>query len=88
MPMNPVSLDPEHTLDGIEEVLQNLDRHGAELVLDLSSVRRIDAGALRAMEKLAAVADEKAVKVVLSGVNIDVYKVLKLMNLAPRFSFV
>jgi hypothetical protein len=39
------------------------------------------------MEKLAGVADDKAVKVVLRGVNVDVYKVLKLVNLTPRFSF-
>jgi len=40
------------------------------------------------MESLAGRADEKAVKVVLRGVNVDIYKVLKLMKLAPRFSFV
>jgi hypothetical protein len=36
------------------------------------------------MENLATTADEKAAKVVLRGVNVDVYKVLKLMKLAPR----
>jgi anti-anti-sigma regulatory factor len=50
-------------------------------------VRRIDAAALGALQKLAALADQKAVKVVLSGVNVDIYKVLKLMRLEPRFSF-
>ena len=39
------------------------------------------------METLADSADEKAVKVVLRGVNIDIYKVLKLAKLASRFSF-
>ena len=33
-------------------------------------------------------ADAKTVKVVLRGVNVDVYKVLKLVKLTPRFSFV
>jgi hypothetical protein len=33
-------------------------------------------------------ADDKAVKAVLHGVNIDIYKVLKLVNLTRRFSFV
>jgi hypothetical protein len=37
---------------------------------------------------LARVADEKAVKVALRGVNVDVYKVLKLVKLTRRFSFV
>ena len=38
------------------------------------------------MEKLAGSADKKAVKVVLRGVNVAVYKVLKLMRLEARFS--
>ena len=33
------------------------------------------------METFAGVADEKAVKVVLRGVNVDIYKVLKLVKL-------
>ena len=57
------------------------------MCLDFSSVRRIDPSALREMEELASIADDKAIKVVLRGVNIDIYRVLKLMRLAPRFSF-
>ena len=45
-------------------------------VLDFSSVRRIDPSVLRGMEELAGLADEKAITVVLRGVNIDIYKVL------------
>ena len=33
-------------------------------------------------------ADDKGVKVVLRGVNVGVYKVLKLVKLTSRFSFV
>jgi len=43
---------------------------------------------VRALQTLAATADEKTVKVVLRGVNIEIYKVLKLVKLARRFSFV
>ncbi len=57
-------------------------------MLDFSSVRRIDSTALRALEEFARLADEKAVKVVLCGVNVDVYKVLKLVKLTRQFSFV
>jgi anti-anti-sigma regulatory factor len=71
----------------LQEALGKLDSAGGELVLDFSSVRRIDPSALRAMEKLAAMADEKAVKVALCGVNVDVYRVLKLVKLTRRFSF-
>ena len=58
------------------------------MTLDFSSVRRIDASVVRAMEELADRAKEKDVKVALRGVNVDVYKVLKLVRLASRFSFV
>ena len=40
------------------------------------------------MEEFAGIADEKGVKVALRGVNVHVYKVLKLVKLASRFSFV
>jgi len=56
--------------------------------LDFASVRQIDSGALRALEDVARVADEQDVKIVLRGVNVDVYKVLKLVKLTQRFSFV
>ena len=39
------------------------------------------------MENLADTVDGKGTKVVLRGVNIDIYKVLKLMKLSPRFAF-
>jgi hypothetical protein len=39
------------------------------------------------MEEFASAADEKSVKVVLCGVNVGAYKVLKLAKLASRFSF-
>ena len=40
------------------------------------------------MEEFAGIADNKGVKVVLRGVNVDVYRVFKLVKLASRFSFV
>jgi anti-anti-sigma regulatory factor len=65
----------------LQEALEKLDSAKGELVLDFSSVRRIDSSELRALENLANVAEEKSVKVALSGVNVDVYKVLKLVKL-------
>ena len=71
----------------IEQALAKLDGAGGEVVLDFSSVRRIDPSAIEAMERLAGAADDKAVKVAVRGVHVDVYKVLKLVKLTPRFSF-
>jgi anti-anti-sigma regulatory factor len=71
----------------IAQALAKLDGASREVALDLSSVSRIDPSAIGALEKLAGAADEKAVKVSLRGVHVDVYKVLKLVKLTPRFSF-
>lgn len=70
----------------LEQAAGKLDVAG-ELVLDFSSVRRIDSSAVRALEEFARIADEKSAKVVVRGVSVDVYKVLKLVKLARRFSF-
>ena len=80
-------IDGEHVTLALQKVLQTLDNAGGEVVLDFSVVQRIDPRAVRELEKLAGSADDKAVKVALHGVNIDVYRVLKLVKLAPRFSF-
>jgi anti-anti-sigma regulatory factor len=58
-----------------------------ELTLDLACSRRIEAGTLSALQTLAERAGEKQVGVVLTGVSVDVYRVLKLLRLAHRFTF-
>jgi len=80
-------IDGESVAHGLQEAGEKLGRTEGEVVLDFSSVRRIDPSAVREMEKLAGVADDKAIKIGLRGVNVDIYKVLKLVRLAPRFSF-
>jgi anti-anti-sigma regulatory factor len=72
----------------LKEAGEKLDRADGEMVLDFSDLRRIDASALRALEEFLRIAEEKSVKVVLRSVNVDVYKVLKLVRLTSRFSWV
>ena len=81
-----LKVDEKQIPQSLKELEQNLDGAG-EAVLDFSAVRRIDANAVRAFEDLARKADEKRVKIVLRGVNVDVYKLLKLVKLSPRFVF-
>lgn len=83
-----LNIDEKRVAPALQEAADTLDSAEGEAVLDFSSVRQIDSGALRALEDVARVADEKDVKVVLRGVNVDVYKVLKLVKLTQRFSFV
>jgi len=83
-----LKIDEERIVLVLHEAGEKLDNAEGEVVLDFSSVDRIDATGLRAMEEFADIADDKGVKVALRGVNVSVYKVLKLVKLASRFSFV
>ena len=82
-----LKIDAEHIVRSLRDAAEKIGDAGGELILDFSAVSRIDTPAVGAIEKLAGVAGEKAVKVTLQGVNVDVYKVLKLVRLVPRFSF-
>jgi anti-anti-sigma regulatory factor len=82
-----LKIDGENLVPALQEARDKLDSAEGELVLDFSSVRQIDPKALRAMEEFAGLADDKSVKVSLRGVNVDVYKVLKLVRLAQRFNY-
>ena len=80
-------IDGERLVDALQKTRKRLDRANSEVLLDFSTVRRIDPSGLRALEELADCADEKDVTLELRGVSVDVYKVLKLAQLAPRFLF-
>lgn len=80
-------IDGDRVNDCLLEACAKVIRGKGETVLDFSAVRRVDAKAIRAMEELANLADARAIKIELRGVNVEVYKVLKLVRLAPRFGF-
>jgi len=82
-----LEIEGERVVQTLQTARETLDGAQGDVVLDFSSVRRINPSGLRVMEKLAGIADDKAVKVVLRGVNVDIYKVLKLVKLTSRFSF-
>lgn len=82
-----LNMDEKRVVAALQEAAGTLDRAQGEAVLDFRSIRRIDSAVLQALEDFARAADDKKVKVVLRGVNVDVYKVLKLVKLTQRFSF-
>ncbi len=82
-----LKIDEERVAQALQEAGEKLVSVEGEVALDFSSVRRIDASAVRALEEFAGLADDKGVNVVLRGVNVGVYKVLKLVKLGSRFSF-
>ena len=82
-----IKIDGERMADAFQEIAKRVDSSNSELVLDFSSVGRIDPSALQALKELAGIADERVVTLELRGVSVSVYKVLKLAKLAPRFLF-
>jgi anti-anti-sigma regulatory factor len=82
-----LKIDGEGVVPALQQAGEKLDTANGQMVLDFSAVRWVNPAALSAMEELAGIADGKGVKLALRGVNIDVYKVLKLAKLASRFSF-
>jgi anti-anti-sigma regulatory factor len=83
-----LKIDEDRVVQALQEAGEKLDSVEGEVALDFSSVCRIDPSAIGAMEQFASMADKKGVKVVLRGVSVGIYKVLKLVKLASRFSFV
>jgi anti-anti-sigma regulatory factor len=83
-----IEIDNQRVSGSLRDALANMEQAGREMVLDFSSVERLDTGALSALQELAGAADGKGVTVALSGVGIELYRVLKLTKLAPRFSYV
>jgi anti-anti-sigma regulatory factor len=84
---NTATVQEDRLLQSLTEAREKLETADDHVVLDLSCAPRIDYVALKAIEELADAAERKGVKIVLSGVNVDIYKVLKLMKLASHFSF-
>ena len=83
-----LKIDERSVTESLEAATRELDGPVTELALDFSAVCRIDSRAVRVLEELANKAEEKKIKVVLRGVNVDLYKTFKLIKLANRFSFV
>lgn len=81
-----LEVDGDNAAAVLQGACQELES-SAELAVDFSQVRRIECGTLRALETLAQAASEKASKITLRGVNVEVYKVLKLARLTSTFSF-
>ncbi len=81
-------IDKEDVPSILQQMEKSLGDGQGEVVIDFSSVARLDGSALRSLADFASRAEAASVKVKLRGVNVDVYKVLVLMKLNSRFSFV
>jgi anti-anti-sigma regulatory factor len=82
-----IEIDEDCLVGGLKETRERLESVEGEVVLDFSSAHRLDVSAVRELEQLASAAESAGRTVRLRGVNVDVYKVLKLTGLSRRFSF-
>lgn len=80
------SLQEPNLVSELRSLAKNLERDPADITLDLSSLRRVNSQDVLAIEELVRVAEEKEVKVTLRGVNVPIYRALKLVKLTNRFS--
>jgi hypothetical protein len=67
-----LKIDEERVVQGLQEAGEKLDGVEGKVTL----------------EEFAGIGDDKSVRVVLRAVHVAVYKVLKLVKLTSRFSFV
>ncbi len=83
-----LKLDGDGLARELQDACDRLYMTDGDVVLDFSAVQRIDPASIDAMEELADKAGDLGVRLVLRGVNVEVYKVLKLVKLTPHFLFV
>jgi anti-anti-sigma regulatory factor len=83
-----LKVDEARMVVTLQEIGSKLESTVGDVIVDFSDIRRVDPAALEALTEFVDTADEKAVNVVLRGVSVDVYRVLKLARLAKRFSLV
>lgn len=81
-------INEEHLTQQLNEIREKLATEGPEVLLDFFLAQSLEPASIRALEDLAGTADVERVKVVLRGVNVEMYKVLKLAGLSDRFSFI
>ena len=80
-------VEPLAVTTALQSASEKLDAAEGELVLDFCSVKRLTPGDLKALQELADAASSRGIRIALRSVNVDVYKVLKLVKLTPHLSF-
>ena len=82
-----LNIEEERIVAALQEAGEKLDGASGEVVLDFLSVRRIDRARFGPWRRWQSSQIRSPSKFVIRGVNVHVYKVLKLVKLARRFSF-
>jgi len=83
-----INLEERSVVEVLCAAREQLEPNDAETVLDFSLVRRLDSRSLAALREFTVCVGEKQGKVTLRGLNVEVYKALKLARLTETFSFI
>lgn len=83
-----LKIEEDRLGENLEEACDKLDTADGEVLLDFSSVRRIYPVGVKLLERFVTTAQQRSIKVAMRGVSIEVYKVLKLVDLTSRLRFV
>lgn len=81
-------VDPDDLPGALDEARAAFERsQDSEVMLDLAALRRIDPAGVAALAELARAAADRNVRLRARGVNVAVYKVLRLAGAADGIAF-
>jgi anti-anti-sigma regulatory factor len=83
-----VSLEDGALAAELEEASSRLENGEREVVLDFSSVHRLSAAEVHAIDEFTRAAEEKGIKVMERALGVDLYRALKLARQSSRLSLV
>jgi anti-anti-sigma regulatory factor len=83
-----IVVNGERVAEALKAVCSGLPTDGSDVLLDFFLVHTLDPAAIEALEHLAGTAELMKVKVILRGVNVEMYKVMKLSDLTGKFLFI
>lgn len=81
-------IDEEHLATQLKEIGAALAGGGPEILLDFFLAQSLNPADVEALEELSTAATASSTKIVLRGVSVEMYKVLKLAGLADKFLFI
>lgn len=83
-----IVVNGERVAETLKAVCGGLPSNSSDVLLDFFLVQSLDPMAIKELEDLAEAAKLASVKVILRGVNVEIYKVLKLSDLTDKFLFI
>ena len=81
-------IDGEHVAQQLNDIREKLATEGPEVLLDFFLAQALDPADIRALDELATSASAESTKLFVRGINIEMYKVLKLAGLTEKFEFI